>query len=162
MLNPKMETELNKQINEELYSAYLYQSMAAYFASKNLRGFAHWMDIQSKEEIKHARKFYDYIIERLGKVVLDAIAKPPVEWDSALAVLEATYKHEQHVTTRINFLSDVSMELKDKATQNFLNWFIGEQVEEEASADELVQMLKMVGNNNQGLFMVDHEMAKRG
>lgn len=162
MLNPKMETELNKQINEELYSAYLYQSMSAYFASKNLRGFAHWMDTQSKEEIKHARKFYDYIIERLGKVVLDAIAKPPVEWDSALSVLEATYKHEQHVTARINLLSDISMELKDKATQNWLNWFIGEQVEEEASADEFVQMLKMVGNNNQGLFMVDHEMAKRG
>jgi ferritin len=161
MLNPKMEMELNKQINEELYSAYLYQAMAANFAEKNLKGFAKWMDKQASEEVKHARKFYDFILGRLGKVTLEAIDKPPVEWESPLAALEAAFKHEQHVTGRIHFLVDLANEVNDKATQVMLNWFVTEQVEEEASVDEYVQMLKMVKEAPHGILMVDHEMGER-
>ncbi|HPB86557.1 MAG TPA: ferritin [Thermotogota bacterium] len=162
MLNPKMEMELNKQINEELYSAYLYQSMAAYFAANNLKGFAKWMDVQASEEVKHARKFYDFIIDRMGKVVLEAIEKPPVEWDSPLAAMEAAFKHEQHVTGRIHFLVDLAREVKDKSAEVMLDWFVMEQVEEEASVDEYVQMLKMFGDKPQGIMMVNHEMGERG
>ncbi|HNR63655.1 MAG TPA: ferritin [Thermotogota bacterium] len=162
MLNPKMEMELNKQINEELYSAYLYQSMAAYFAASNLKGFAKWMDVQASEEVKHARKFYDFIIDRMGKVVLEAIEKPPVEWDSPLAAMEAAFKHEQHVTGRIHFLVDLAREVKDKSAEVMLDWFVMEQVEEEASVDEYVQMLKMFGDKPQGIMMVNHEMGERG
>ena len=161
MLNPKMEMELNKQINEELYSAYLYQSMAAYFAANNLNGFAKWMDVQAAEEVNHARKFYHFIIDRMGKVVLEAIEKPPAEWDSPLAAMEAALKHEQHVTGRIHFLVDLAREVKDKATEVMLNWFVMEQVEEEASVDEYVQMLKMFGGKPQGLMMINREMGKR-
>ncbi|HNW47625.1 MAG TPA: ferritin [Thermotogota bacterium] len=161
MLNPKMEMELNKQINEELYSAYLYQSMAAYFAANNLNGFAKWMDVQAAEEVNHARKFYHFIIDRMGRVVLEAIEKPPLEWDSPLAAMEAALKHEQHVTGRIHFLVDLAREVKDKATEVMLNWFVMEQVEEEASVDEYVQMLKMFGGKPQGLMMINREMGKR-
>jgi len=161
MLNPKMEMELNKQIKEELYSAYLYQSMAAYFAANNLNGFAKWMDVQAAEEVNHARKFYHFIIDRMGRVVLEAIEKPPLEWDSPLAAMEAALKHEQHVTGRIHFLVDLAREVKDKATEVMLNWFVMEQVEEEASVDEYVQMLKMFGGKPQGLMMINREMGKR-
>ncbi|HQG97364.1 MAG TPA: ferritin [Thermotogota bacterium] len=161
MLNPKMEMELNKQINEELYSAYLYQSMAAYFSANNLNGFAKWMDVQAAEEVNHARKFYHFIIDRMGRVVLEAIEKPPLEWDSPLAAMEAALKHEQHVTGRIHFLVDLAREVKDKATEVMLNWFVMEQVEEEASVDEYVQMLKMFGGKPQGLMMINREMGKR-
>jgi len=161
MIEKKMQEEINKQINEELFAAYLYQSMAAYFAELNLNGFTNWMDKQVKEELEHARKFYDYLIERGGRVELEAIEKPQKEWESPLAAFEAAYGHEQHVTKRINHMMDVAEELKDRATLSMLQWFIDEQVEEEASTDEYVQMLKMIGKDNRGIFMVDRELAKR-
>jgi len=135
--------------------------MAAYFAANNLNGFAKWMDVQAAEEVNHARKFYHFIIDRMGRVVLEAIEKPPLEWDSPLAAMEAALKHEQHVTGRIHFLVDLAREVKDKATEVMLNWFVMEQVEEEASVDEYVQMLKMFGGKPQGLMMINREMGKR-
>ncbi len=161
MIEKRMQDEINKQINEELFAAYLYQSMAAYFEDMNLKGFVNWMDKQAKEELEHARKFYDYLVERGGRVELEAIEKPQKEWDSPLAAFEGAYAHEQHVTQRINHMMDVAEELKDRATISMLQWFIDEQVEEEANADEYVQMLKMIGHENRGLFMVDRELAKR-
>ncbi|MDN5360215.1 MAG: ferritin [Thermotogaceae bacterium] len=161
MIEKKMQDEINKQINEELFSAYLYQSMAAYFAELNLNGFVNWMDQQVQEELIHARKFYDYLIGRGGRVELEAIEKPQKEWDSPLEVFEAAYGHEQHITKRINHMMDVAEELKDRATISMLQWFIDEQVEEEANTDESVQMLKRIGKDDHGLFMVDRELAKR-
>ena len=161
MIEKKMQDEINKQINEELFAAYLYQSMAAYFADLNLNGFVNWMDQQVQEELVHARKFYDYLIERGGRVELESLEKPQKEWDSPLAAFEAAYGNEQHVTKRINHMMDVAEELKDRATISMLHWFIDEQVEEEASTDEYVQMLKMIGKDNRGIFMVDRELAKR-
>ena len=161
MLNENMEKALNDQIVAELYSAYLYLSMAAYFESINLRGASNWMRCQAQEETVHGMKFYDYIIERGGKVTLGAIDQPPSEWDSSLAVYEAALGHEREVTARINKLVDLSVKEGDHATNNILQWFVAEQVEEEASADEVVQQLRMVGTDGGGLFMVDRELAQR-
>ena len=161
MLKKKMQNALNDQIVAELYSAYLYLAMAGYFESINLRGASSWMRCQAQEETVHGMKFYDYIIERGGKVVLGAIDKPPSEWDSPVAVFEAALEHERLVTARINKLVDLSVAEGDHATNNILQWFVAEQVEEEASADEVVQQLKMVGKDGGGLFMVDRELAQR-
>jgi len=161
MLNPKVEKLVNEQINKELYSAYLYQAMAAYFAAGNLPGMAHWMNAQTQEEVIHAFKFYNHIVERGGRVVLEAIEKPPVEWDSPLAAFEAALKHEQHVTDLINKLVALSSEQKDQSSYNFLQWFVGEQVEEEASVSEIIGQLKIIGTSGSGLFMLDRELSKR-
>ena len=161
MLSKKMEESLNEQINAELYSAYLYLSMQSYFESGNLPGFANWMKIQTQEELFHAQKFYDYINERGGRVTMEAIEKPEIDWDSTLAVFEFTYKHEQKVTSLINDLVELSRTEKDNATYNFLQWFINEQVEEEASVDAVLQNLKLVGDYGPGTFMVDQELGKR-
>ncbi|KPK47431.1 MAG: ferritin [Dehalococcoidia bacterium SM23_28_2] len=162
MIDQRMEKALNRQLNAELYSAYLYLSMAAHFQSVNLAGFANWMRVQAKEELMHAMKFYDYVNERGGRVTLQAVDKPPSRWDSPLAVFENVYQHEQKVTSLINELVDLAVEAKDHATNNFLQWFVSEQVEEEASADEVVQKLKLVGDDPSGLFMIDRELAQRG
>lgn len=161
MINEKMEKALNDQINEELYSSYLYLAMSAWFDSVNLTGFAHWMRIQSKEETGHAMKIFAYIHERGGKVNLKAIAEPAKEWNSPLAVFEDAYKHERHITDRINNLVDKAAKEKDYAANAFLQWFITEQVEEEASADDIVQKLKMIGDSKNGLFMLDRALASR-
>lgn len=161
MLNEKMVKALNDQINAEFYSSYLYLSMAAHFESLNLKGFANWMRVQAQEEDFHAKKFVAFVHDRSAKVKLQAIKAPPHEWDSPLAVFEAVYKHECHVTELINKLVDLSLKLSDHATNNFLQWFIGEQVEEEASADAIIQQLKLVGNDGHGLFMIDRELATR-
>lgn len=152
---------LNKQVNAELYSAYLYLSMAAYFESINLRGFANWMKIQAQEEVTHAMKFFEYINERGGRVKLESIEKPPIEWASPLEVFEATYEHEINVTKMINNLVNLAIEEKDHATYNMLQWFVAEQVEEEASADEIRQQLKFIGEDGRGILMLDRELAKR-
>ena len=162
MMDEKMQEALNKQVNAEIYSAYLYLSMSAYFQSVNLDGFANWMRVQWQEELAHGLKFYDYVNERGGRVVLQAVEAPPSEWDSPLAVFENVYQHEQKVTSLINELVDLAVEAKDHATNNFLQWFVSEQVEEEASADEVVQKLKLVGDDPSGLFMIDRELAQRG
>ena len=161
MISKKMEKALNGQLNAELYSAYLYLSMAAYFESINLAGFANWMRVQNAEEQFHAMKFYDYIIGRGGRVTLSAIEAPPSDWDSPLAVFEATLTHEQKVTGLINNLVDLAIQEKDHATNTFLQWFVNEQVEEESSADKIVQQLKIIENTPGGMFMFDRELGQR-
>ncbi|MBN1636046.1 MAG: ferritin [Deltaproteobacteria bacterium] len=161
MIKEKMLSAINRQINAELYSAYLYLSMNAYLNSINLKGFADWMRVQALEEMAHADKFYKYIIERGGRVILEAIDSPPAGWDSALAVFEHVYEHEQKVTKLINTLMDIAIKEKDHATISFLRWFVDEQVEEESSADGILQKLKLIGDSGSGLFMIDSELGQR-
>jgi ferritin len=161
MLTEKMQTALNGQLNAELYSSYLYLSMNAYFKSINLDGFANWMYYQAQEELEHSLKFYDFIIQRGGKVQLQQIEAPPTEWGSPLAVFEATLKHEQKVTGLINDLVDVAHEEHDHATNIFLQWFVSEQVEEEENVGGVLEQLKLMGDAQGGLFMIDRELAKR-
>ena len=156
-----MEEALNGQVNAEMYSAYLYLSMESYFKSLNLNGFASWMRVQTQEEMIHAMKIYDFINGRGGRVILKAIEGPPIEWDSPLAVFEAVYVHEQKVTGLINELVNLAIKEKDHATNTFLQWFVNEQVEEESSADEVVQQLKMMENAPGGMFMLDRELGQR-
>jgi ferritin len=161
MISKKMEEALNEQVNAELYSAYLYLSMESYFKSLNLNGFANWMRVQTQEEVMHAMKIYDFVNERGGRIILKAIEGPETEWDSPLAVFEAVYVHEQKVTGLINDLVDLAIKEKDHATNTFLQWFVNEQVEEESSADEVVQQLKMMENAPGGMFMLDRELGQR-
>jgi ferritin len=161
MLSNKMQEALNAQINSELYSAYLYLAMTAYFEAENLRGFANWMRVQASEEMTHAMKIYDFINERNGRVLLQPIQGPQAEWESSLAAFESAYQHEQEVTGMINRLVDLSIQESDHATQSFLQWFVDEQVEEEANAYNVIQDLKRVVNSAHGLFMLDRELAGR-
>jgi ferritin len=161
MIKEKIREALNQQLNAEFFSSYLYLSMASYFESINLKGFANWMRVQTQEELVHAMKFYDFIIERGGQALLSPIEGPPTEWESPLAVFEHAYEHEQKVTGLINNLVDLSIAEQDHATNNFLQWFVAEQVEEEASADEVVQKIKLMGDASGGLFMIDQELAQR-
>jgi ferritin len=161
MLNKKMEKALNGQINAELYSSYLYLAMSAYFASTGLGGFSRWMQAQAQEELIHAMKFYHYVHERGGRVTLGAVEAPTSKWKSPLAVFQATYAHEQKVTGLINSLVDLAVEEKDHATNSFLQWFVTEQVEEEASADEIANKLRLVADAPGGLFMLDQELGSR-
>ena len=161
MINKKIEKAINDQINAELYSSYLYLSMAAYFESINFSGFAQWMHVQAKEETNHAMKFFGYVFEKGGRVTLKAIDGPPTEWKSPLDAFENVLNHEIKVTGLINKLVELARAEKDIATENFLMWFIAEQVEEEASADHIVQMLKKIKDAPQGLFMLDRELGKR-
>src|SRR3989339_1554135 len=161
MLSEKMQKALNEQLNAELYSAYLYLSMCAWFQSKNLKGFANWMNIQTQEETAHGLKFFNFITERGGRVKLEQIKGPETEWSSPLAIFAAAYKHEQYVTSRINNLVNLAIEEKDHATNSFLQWFITEQVEEEANADGIVGQLKMVQETPGGMFMLDKELDQR-
>jgi ferritin len=161
MFSKKMEKALNEQVNAELFSAYLYLSMEAYFKSMNLNGFANWMRVQTQEEITHAMKIYEFIDERGGRIILKAIDGPQTKWDTPLAVFKAVYEHEQKVTGLINNLVNLAIEEKDHATNTFLQWFVNEQVEEESSADQLVQQLKMMENAPGGMFMLDRELGQR-
>jgi ferritin len=161
MISRKMEKALNAQVNAELYSAYLYLSMESYFKSLNLNGFANWMRVQTQEEVSHAMKIYDFVAERGGRVLLEAIEGPPTEWNSPLEVFEAAYAHEQKVTGLINDLVDLAIKEKDHATNSFLQWFVSEQVEEEASTDEIVQQLKMMEKAPGGMFMLNRELGQR-
>ena len=161
MLSEKMQKALNDQINAEIWSAYLYLSMSAYFESENLPGFANWMKIQWQEELSHSIKFFDYVNERGGRVTLQPIAAVDTEWKNPLEVFEATLKHEQHVSSLINELVNTAMEERDHATNNILQWFIAEQVEEEASVDGLVQQLKLIDGFGHGILMLDRELGQR-
>jgi len=161
MLSENMEKALNKQINAELYSSYLYLSMAAYFHSTGLDGFANWMRAQAKEEDVHAMKIFDYVNERGAHVVLAEIEGPKTKWNSAVEVFEETLSHEQKVTALINGLVDLAKKESDHATDNFLQWFVAEQVEEEASAGEVLNKVKMVGEKGHGLYMLDKELGAR-
>ena len=161
MICKKMQGALNEQINAELYSAYLYLSMVAYFESINLPGFASWMRAQTQEEVVHAMKIYDYVNERGGRVVLKSIGEPQAEWKSPLDAFEAAYEHEQKVTGLINGLVNLAIEEKDHAANMFLQWFVNEQVEEESSADAIVQKLKLMADAPGGMYMLDNEMGQR-
>jgi ferritin len=161
MLNKDIQDALNSQMNFEMYSANVYMSMATWFDAKNLVGFANWMKIQYSEEMSHVTKFYNYINERGGRVLLSGIDAPDTEWDSPLAAFENALEHEQIVTGRINDLVLQASEARDHATVNFLQWFVGEQVEEEANADGVVQQLKLVEGAPGGLFMLDRELGQR-
>ena len=161
MLNQKMEAAINSQINAEIYSSYLYMSMATYFDAQQLPGMAHWMRVQAQEEMAHAFKFYKYVNERGGRVLLTAIEGPPTDWDSPLDAFSAVAAHEAKVTGLINGLMDLALETKDHATSSFLQWFIDEQVEEEASAGEVVGKMKLAANNPSALLMLDKELGAR-
>ena len=161
MIKEKILKILNKQINEELYSSYLYLSMSNFFSSLNLDGFAKWMRMQSQEEYEHGMKIYDYILQREGKVILAKIETPIAVWKSPLEVFQETLKHEKHISSCIHSIIDMAIQEKDHATTQFFQWFVGEQVEEEANASNIVEKMKMVGDNKSGIFMLDREMGKR-
>lgn len=161
MLSKKMEKALNDQINAEFFSSYLYLSMSAYFVRKNLPGFAHWMYIQTQEEAAHAMLFFNFVNERGGTAELKAIAKPDMDWNDPIKVFEAVLAHEQKVTKLINNLVDIAIQEKDHATNNKLQWFVAEQVEEEANATEILEQLKIVEGKGQGLLLLDRELKTR-
>lgn len=161
MISEKIEKAINAQINAEMYSAYLYLSMSSYFESLNLPGFANWMRVQFEEEQSHALKFVDYLNERGGRVVLEAIERPQTEWDGAIAVFEQTLEHEKHVTALLNAIADIAEEEKDRPTRNLLAWYIDEQVEEESSAEKILNELKWINGEGHGMLMLDRELASR-
>ncbi len=161
MLNKKVEKAINDQLNAELHSAYIYYSMSAYFEDKSLKGFGSWMRVQAQEELFHVAKFYQYIIDRGGRVLLQSIDAVETDWESPIAVFENAYRHECYISDRINKLVALAREENDTPTENFLQWFVEEQVEEEATADEKVQELKLIGGEGHGLFMIDREAGQR-
>ena len=161
MLTPKMHQALNAQIHHELESAYIYLSMSAYFETENFPGFAHWMRMQFEEEMEHAFRFYTFIHSRGGKVKLLAIAEPPEEYDSPLAAFENALAHEQKITNDIHNLYSLATEEKDYPSLSFLQWFIDEQVEEEENVGGVVEDIKRVQKSDQGLLMLDRELAQR-
>ncbi|MFI4910776.1 MAG: ferritin [Sedimentisphaeraceae bacterium JB056] len=161
MIGKKMLDAINAQINAEFYSSYLYMSMSSYFSSIGMPGAANWMRIQALEEMTHAEKFCNYIDERGGRVILTAIEGPETQWEDALAAFEAVLAHEQKVTSLINNLMDVAISEKDHAATLFLQWFVGEQVEEEASAQAVIDQLKLAGESKGGMLMIDRELGQR-
>lgn len=161
MLKDKMEKALNEQINKELYSSYLYLSMSAYAQSVGLPGVANWMKMQAQEEVTHANKFFDYVHERNGKVTLMPIDGVDTEFGSVIELFERVLEHEEYVSSLVNNLVDISIELSDHASRSFLMWFVDEQVEEEANVQEIIDNLKMVEGKGQGLFMIERELAAR-
>lgn len=153
--------ELNLQLNREFYSGYLYLSMCSYFHDKGLPGFANWMRVQAQEELTHAMKFYDYITKTGGKVMLETINKPPLEWGSVIEVFEATLEHEKKVSSHIHQLVDLAIQERDHGTNNFLQWFVSEQLEEEENARNILERLRYAGEDKGFLFLLDQELAKR-
>jgi len=161
VLSQKLQDAFNEQINKELYSEYLYLSMAAYFDSIGLPGCANFMKVQVQEERFHSMKMYDYVNERGGRVLLKEIKSPQTEFSSVLEIFEMSYKHEQFVSKSINELMDIAILDNDHATRSFLNWFVDEQVEEEDSMDTIVNKLKLIGGKGHGLLMIDNELGAR-
>ena len=161
MISEKMQKAMNDQVAAEFYSAYLYLSMSAYLDSVDLPGFANWMRVQYQEEVTHAEKIFDHIIERDGRAIVKSWEAPPGEWKSPLDVFETAYTHEQKVTSLIHKLVDKALAENDHASHIFLQWFVNEQVEEEASAKSIVQQLKLLGDSRAGLFQIDRELGRR-
>ena len=161
MLNLKVEEAINDQINAELYSAFLYLSMSAYFQRQNLPGFAKWTYVQYLEETTHALKFFNYINERGGSVKLAAIKEPPTEWKNPVEVYDAIYKHEQLVTSLSYRIVDIAIQERDHASNNMLQWYVAEQVEEEANASLILEQLKRIGNAQESLYVLDKELGMR-
>lgn len=162
MLSDRMQKAINDQVNAELYSSYMYAAMSMYFESVDMSGAAGWMMAQAREELVHAEKFMNYVNERGGRVFLNAIEKPPVEWKSVLDAFESALKHEVKVSAMINGLVTLARDEKDHMTDNFLQWYVAEQVEEESSAAEVVRKLKLIGDSGGGMFMIDNELGQRG
>jgi len=160
-MDKKLLEEMNVQINKEMYSGYLYLAMAAHFEAENLPGFAHWMTMQAEEELEHAMKFFAFLNEVGQRVELDAIDKPEAKFGDPIAVFEQVLEHEKYVTSRINLLYKLAQEKNEYATEVFLHWFINEQVEEEANATAILEMLKIGGAKGNPLLMVDRQLAVR-
>ncbi|UTB32966.1 MAG: ferritin [Methanobacterium sp. ERen5] len=160
-MDEKMVESLNSQLNAEMYSAYLYLSMGAYFEDLDLSGFANWMRVQAQEEMTHAMKIHDFIIQRGDRVTLTKIEAPPTEWESPVNAFEHVYKHEQKVTGLINQLVNLALSLGDHATNNFLQWFVAEQVEEEESSIGVLKRVKMANDSLSGMLMLDNELSQR-
>ena len=156
-----MVESLNSQLNAEMYSAYLYLSMGAYFEDLDLSGFANWMKVQAQEEMSHAMKIHDYIIQRGDRVLLTKIDAPQTEWNSPVNAFEHVYEHEQKVTGLINQLVNLALSLGDHATNNFLQWFVAEQVEEEESSSGVLKKVKMSNDSLSAMLMLDTELAQR-
>ncbi|MGQ9609886.1 MAG: ferritin [bacterium] len=161
MISKKIQDAFNEQIQAEMFSSYLYLSMAAYFHSINMDGMAKWMHVQVREENGHAMKFFQHIIDRSGKVELMQIDKPKTEWSSPLEAFSEAYKHEKYITGRINNLVNLAKEESDNAASIFLQWFVTEQVEEEANTSKITEKLKKIGDSTNGLFMLDSQLGKR-
>ncbi|MFW6276718.1 MAG: ferritin [Bacteroidota bacterium] len=161
MIKEIIQEAINRQIVREMYSSNLYLAMAAYYASINLNGFANWMHVQAEEETQHALKFYDYLIDRGCQVKIGRIEAPPSQWDSPLHAFQNALEHEQKVTQWIYELADLAIDERDHATSSLLQWFIDEQVEEEATTGEMVDRLKLAGDSKGGLFMLDNELKQR-
>ncbi len=161
MLNKKLEKSLNDQINAEFYSSYLYLAMGAHFEAAGLPGCAKWMQAQTQEEWYHGMRIYRFVLERGGRVELKAIAAPPARWVSPLAVFENVLAHEHKITGLINGLVDLAFKERDHATNIFLQWFVSEQVEEEAAASAIIGKLKLIGKESGGLFALDNELGQR-
>jgi ferritin len=161
MIGNRMQDALNKQIKEEIGSAYIYLSMAAYFHSTGFDGMAHWMKVQTQEELGHAMKFFEHIVARGGRAEVPGLEQPKKEWDSPLDAFKAAYNHEQYITGKINELAKIAAEESDNAASVLLQWFVTEQVEEEASTSKIVQMLERTGDSGNGLIMLDVQLGKR-
>jgi len=160
-MDPKLKDALNAQIREEFYSAYLYLSMAADMRARNLNGMAAWLEAQAQEEVAHAMKFYRFLLDRGEQVALQELPAPQQHWESPLAAFRDAYRHEQHITRKIHELYDLARSVDDKPTQVFLQWFIEEQVEEEASTEEVVALLETAGENGAALLLVDEKLGRR-
>jgi ferritin len=161
MIPKKMEEAFSEQVKFELESAYIYLSMAAYFDAEGFAGMGQWMRAQVQEEVTHAMRFYKHIVERGGRVKFHPIAVPGQDWKSPLAAFEAAYEHEQFITAKIDGLMKLSLAENDHASRTLLQWFVDEQVEEEANSSRIVQELKLVGNDGRGILMLDRELGTR-
>ncbi len=162
MISKTMQDAVNEQINKELYSSYLYLSMAAYFESKNLPGFARWMQVQTDEERAHGMKFYQHLVDRGGRVMLKGLAAPATEWRSNLEAFKEVQAHEAEVTASINGLYELALKEKDYPMQVLLQWYINEQVEEEKNAADIVQQLELIDAHGTAVLMLDKQLGKRG
>ena len=161
MISREMEEALNRHLTSEFYSAHLYLSMAAWCESAGLQGCAHWMMLQYGEESGHALKFYNHVLDRGGHIRLQAVPAPPGGFASALDVFEKTLAHEREVTAEINSLYSLAVKENDFASQTFLNWFVAEQVEEEKAAQDIIDRLRLAGEDGTALLIVDKELAAR-
>ncbi len=162
MISKKIEKAINQQINDEFYSSYYYMAMSAYCEGIDLPGFAQWMMVQADEEQEHGKRFYQFLLARDGKVVLDKIDKPQGEFKSILDMFEHVLEHEKFVTKKINELYELALKENDYPLQVELQWFIQEQVEEEKTAKDIIRQIKWIGDQSTALFMLDQKMAERG
>ncbi|MBS9768352.1 MAG: ferritin [Flavobacteriaceae bacterium] len=160
-LNKKIEAVLNEQINAEFWSGYMYLSMSSYLESKGLSGFANWLKVQYHEENEHGMKLYDYVIERDGRVLLEPIAEVPHEWNGVLDLFEQVYKHEQKVTAMIDKCMKTAWDERDHATISMLQWFVDEQVQEESMCRDILDKLRIIGGDGQGMYMMNEEFRRR-